>query len=457
MFLKKNKGISRFTDEEDKVKSIENKSKNKNIKYRISKIIAMTSIVLTLAATANLMGADSGFSVFGAEKPATKLNIYVLDVGQGDSIYIDYGDFDLLIDGGPNDKGDYLVNFLQKQGLKDLDLMVATHPHADHIGGLDDVLRKFEVKQIIDSGAKLASASSANTNYQKALKAEVSTGAKYEADQNRIIKSGALTVEIVEAGDGFEELNDESVIVKVTLGKFSALFTGDAESLVEKKLLKTYEKSKWLDVDFFKAAHHGSRTSNSAGFLKAMSPSVVVISSGLDNDYGHPHQEALDSYKGVKAQVYNTAVNGVVTLTTDGSEQNLTAKKGVALDLSKIGAGGAGAASSGSGSTAQASAADKMTSSGLGLYIESVDLSGEMITIANGGKVDVNLKGYWILSTVGNQKYVFPSYVLKAGAKVTVYSKGGKGQLKWSDQNIWNNSGDPAVLCSPEGERLSEK
>lgn len=415
----------------------------------ISMLRSVLIMVLLLMGRLSLAKIEGTFGSFSAEKSVTKLNISVLDVGQGDSIYIDYGDFDMLIDGGPNDKGDYLVNFLGKQGHKDLDLMVATHPHADHIGGLDDVLRKFEVKQIIDSGAKLASASSANTNYQKALKAEVASGAKYEGDQNRIIKSGSLVVEISEVGDGFDELNDESVIVKVTLGKFSALFTGDAEALVENKLLKTYEKSKWLDVDFFKAAHHGSRTSNTLGFLKAMSPATVVISSGAGNDYGHPHQEALSSYNTVKATVYNTAENGVVTLTTDGVDYTTTAKKGKSMDEAKQG-NQSGASKASQGGTLS-------PTDGKALYLESVDLSGEMVTVVNGGKTDLNLQGYYIVSTVGNQKYVFPSYVLKAGAKVTVYSKGGKGQLKWSDQNIWNNSGDPAVLYSPEGERLSEK
>lgn len=387
----------------------------------------ITCMVVLLAISSSAVKGPESFAGQTGTNP--KLRIVFLNVGQGDSVYIDYGEFDALIDGGPNDKGSYVVNYLEKQGVKDLDLVVATHPHADHIGGIDDVLRKFKVLQIVDSGAKPASASSANTNYQKALKEEIAQKATYTPDKNMKITSGDLTLEVVEAGDGFEELNDESVIVKVTLGTFSALFTGDAEANVEKILLSKFGKTDWLNVDLFKAAHHGSRTSNTLEFLKATSPAYVVISSGKDNDYGHPHAEALSSYSSVKAKVYNTAESGVVTVETDGKTISVGGKETPVV----------------------------ATPSVKGLFIESVDLKGETVTVANGSKIDVNLLGYYILSSEGNQKYVFPNYVLKAGGKVTVYSKGGKGQLKWSDQNIWNNSGDKAVLYGPDGERISEK
>lgn len=243
------------------------------------------------------------------------LTIHFLEVGQGDCIYINYGDFDMIIDGGENKKADYVVNYLENQGVKDIDLLVATHPHADHIGGLDDVIRRFDVAEIIDSGAKPSSSTSAFKNYKKAVSEEA---ARYTPDENLIRTAGALKVEVLEMGDGFEELNDESVVVKVSLGEFSALFTGDAEKQIEEALVGQKGRG-WLNVDLFKAGHHGSKTSNTLELLEAMSPETVVVTAGENNDYGHPHESSLEHFEAVGATVYNTALSGAVVYEAWGS------------------------------------------------------------------------------------------------------------------------------------------
>ena len=112
-------------------------------------------------------------------------------------------------------------------------------------------------------------------------------------------------------GDGFEELNDESVVVKVSLGEFSAPFTGDAEKQIEEALADQQGRS-WLDVTLFKAGHHGSKTSNTLKLLEAMSPETVVVTAGENNDYGHPHESSLEHFAAVGATVYNTADSGAV-------------------------------------------------------------------------------------------------------------------------------------------------
>ena len=237
------------------------------------------------------------------------LRVHFLDVGQGDSILIDCGETEVLIDGGTNEAGDEVVAYLNGYVDGPLDYVIATHPDADHVGGLDAVLKAFDVEEVIDSGR------SADTDtyrdYWAAVEAEgctVSTGA------DRIIALSSLAaLSILETGDDWADSNDCSVVCQLTCGNIQVLFTGDMSQHVEQKLLPLF-----ADVDVLKVSHHGSATSSSASFLSVVKPEAAVISYGRDNAYGHPAKEALQRLFDVGAAVYGTGKSGTIVLTTDG-------------------------------------------------------------------------------------------------------------------------------------------
>lgn len=252
-----------------------------------------------------------------------KMTIHYIDVGQGDSILIDYGSYEALIDAGNNADGSLVVNYIKPYIDDDLDLMIATHVHEDHIGGLDDVLNAYQVDEIIDSGD---TASTATFNdYITAVSNE--PNCNYMADEDMTIDmGGGATLKIIEALDGQSNANNDSVIALLDYNNFEALLAGDSESAAEAACL-----SKLYDIDVLKAGHHGSRTASSQSFLNIIKPETVIISAGLGNQYGHPHLEALQRFAGIGASVYGTFKSGTIVLTTYGNSYSLNTSNKVTL------------------------------------------------------------------------------------------------------------------------------
>lgn len=215
-------------------------------------------------------------------------------------------DLDILIDAGDKSHGDEVVSYLKKETVDDLELVIGTHAHADHIGGLPEVFDAFKVDRYIDSGTV------ATTAIYKTVMSDVSKeGCLYSEDADEVIKYGDLALQIIETGDHNKDLNDDSVVVLATYGSTKMLFAGDASSGVDSKLISVGH------VDLYKAEHHCSRTGNSSTLLSALRPDISVISYGLGNTYGHPHQEAMDMLKEYSGQVLWTAGKSVV-ITSDG-------------------------------------------------------------------------------------------------------------------------------------------
>ncbi len=247
-------------------------------------------------------------------EPEEKLEVHFIDVGQGDAIFIDYGDFDMLIDAGDNKYGDTVVNYLKQEEVDGLEYVVGTHMDADHIGGLDVVLNHFEVENIIDSGT--SKDTQTYRDYHTAIKAE---GANYQEDTTMTITvDQALSFKIIETGDSYSDENDNSVVVWLTYLDKDFLFTGDMESHAEQAALSDIG-----DIDVLKSGHHGSRTSSTEAFLNKVDAEYVVISCGKDNKYGHPHQETLDKYEARGMEVFRTDLQGSVIATVD-REGNIT-------------------------------------------------------------------------------------------------------------------------------------
>jgi competence protein ComEC len=243
------------------------------------------------------------------------LGVFFLDVGQADCILIKgLENKNMLIDAGKNDTAEELVDTLKGYGVSTLEYFVLTHPHEDHVGGADTVLESFEVKNVIspDVGADTKTW----RDVVDAVEAEgcmditASVGARYT-----LFKGCAF--EILGPVDTDTDLNNASVVLRMSYGKNAFLFTGDAEEEAENAILGRVDQSK-LKADVLKAGHHGSSTSSSEAFLSAVSPRYAVISCGKDNSYGHPHSETLERYAARGLVVYRTDKEGDVILQSDG-------------------------------------------------------------------------------------------------------------------------------------------
>lgn len=249
-------------------------------------------------------GSPSGSALTVSEQ----IKVHFIDVGQADSIYIQLpNNNDILIDGGNVADGPTVVNYLKKQGVDDIELMVATHPHEDHIGGLPDVLNAFQVEKVIDSG-KSATSKIYNT-YEAAVKAE---GCAYEQDNYQTYTWGNTALQIYTGNETWDDINDYSVVCRLDTGDIEFLFTGDAETPVE-AILKGD-----ISAEVLKVGHHGSTSSTSAGFLSRIDPEIAIISVGADNTYGHPAPETVSRLQAAGLKVYRTDLNGNIIVSTDG-------------------------------------------------------------------------------------------------------------------------------------------
>lgn len=254
-------------------------------------------------------------------QPAGTLQIYYLDVGQGDSTLIrtpknQY----ILIDAGNNDQGKNVVKYMNHLGVKTLDAMIATHPDADHIGGLDDVLKAFDVKSVY--APKVSHTTDTFKDFLTAVENEGRTIKTTKAGTSLELE-GITTEFLAPLNEYGDELNDWSAVLKLTYKETSFLFTGDAGLQSEKDLLAIGAD---LNADVIKIGHHGSKTSSSKAFIDAIKPKYSVISVGKNN-YGHPDSGILDRLKNVNSTVYRTDKQGTITAISDGSKITIVTTK----------------------------------------------------------------------------------------------------------------------------------
>ena len=250
------------------------------------------------------------------KQPSDTLTVYFLDIGQGDAIFVDsprHGR--ALIDGGKNRKVLSELGKILPFADQRIDVVIATHPDEDHIGGLPEVVSRYEVGMFLEPGVE------SENNIDDELKKRL--------EEKNIPKLLAKRGMVVNFGDGVKlqilfpnqdvsrwDTNDASIVAKLVYGDKSFLLTGDSPIKTETILLKL--NSSILDSDVLKAGHHGSRTSTSLIYAEAVSPEYAVISAGKDNTYGHPHKEVLDILGKVSATVLNTANSGTIKFETNG-------------------------------------------------------------------------------------------------------------------------------------------
>lgn len=256
-----------------------------------------------------------GLSVFKPTDPA-QLKVHFLDVGQADAILIQLPDQQtMLIDAGNNDDGSAVVSYLQQRGINKINYLVGTHPHEDHIGGLDEVINTLEIGQVY-----LPKVIHNTKTFEDVLLALRSKGLKVNPAHAGVtlLKQDNLKVNLLSpAGTEYKEINDWSVVIRVQYGDKAFLLTGDAEIQAEEEMLAAGLE---LQANILKVGHHGSRSSTTSAFLAAVAPEYAVISVGRDNDYGHPHAETLARLAQMGVQVYRTDVEGTLVFTTDGQK-----------------------------------------------------------------------------------------------------------------------------------------
>ena len=243
------------------------------------------------------------------------LQIYFLDVGQGDSILFRTDGGDILVDTGPESHQDLLCLRLEELGVRELALMVLSHPDEDHIGGVDGVLRQIPTKEVWLSGAPMEN-ESARRLLSVMEETNVSTRLVHAHDA-RSIGGVDFRVLMPFGNQGTEGGNEGSIVLLVDYGETQVMLTGDAGVSEELALLASYVPAH-LDCDIYKVGHHGSNTSTCVAFLQAMSPQYAVISCSADNSYGHPMGEVLTRLEEHGATTLRTDLIGEILFETDG-------------------------------------------------------------------------------------------------------------------------------------------
>lgn len=246
-----------------------------------------------------------------------ELMVYFLDVGQADSILIRTGNNNMLIDAGNNEDGALIVSYLKELGVEQLDYVVGTHPHEDHIGGMDDIINNFDIETYM-----MPDVLSTTKTFEDVLTALSNNNLTYLVPkEGSSYDLGSADVKIIYVGEEGGDLNDASVVLKLTYGDNSFLFTGDATSNVEEELL---ESNANIKSDVLKVAHHGSDYSSTNEFIDAVNPEYAVISVGKNNSYNHPSLNTLEKFNKRNIKVYRTDEDNTIIFTSNGSDLTIT-------------------------------------------------------------------------------------------------------------------------------------
>ena len=282
----------------------------------------VTSLILALALT------STSLLTISAEAAVEKLEVHHIDVGQGDATYIKLPDgTDILIDAGEAKYGDDVVDYLnnQEQGM-DLEYLISTHPHSDHIGGMQSVFKRMDVKNFYFP----KDAPHTTKTWENVLMLALQEGCNIENSKSgTTLDMGGATMKFIHPSIDYSDLNNDSVVAQLNYKNAQFMFTGDIETKAEEDMVKL---GLVTDTDFLKVAHHGSKTSSTSKFLAKANPKHAIISVGKDNRYGHPVPEVLERYKSLGTKVYRTDILGDIVIKTDGNNATINGNK---VNLSK--------------------------------------------------------------------------------------------------------------------------
>jgi beta-lactamase superfamily II metal-dependent hydrolase len=247
------------------------------------------------------------------------LNVHFIDVGQGDATLLKGPDFTVLIDAGRHDRNE-IVPYLKEQNVKKIDLLIGTHPHADHIGQFPQILKNFSVGEVWLSGDLHTT-----ITFENAVDAILDTNAKYrEPRANEKFTYGSLMIEVLHPSELTGDLNNGSIVLRAIFRDIAFMFTGDAEYSAELEIIQSDQN---LKSHILKIGHHGSITSSTNDFLSLVSPEVAVYSAGWKNRYEHPHSVTIERMNNFDILIYGTDISGTLILTTDGNTYDIESKK----------------------------------------------------------------------------------------------------------------------------------
>ncbi|MCL4534782.1 MAG: MBL fold metallo-hydrolase [Bacteroidetes bacterium] len=259
-----------------------------------------------------------------AAGPREPLTVTFVDVGQGDAAWLRTPDgYNIVIDGGPVQAGSSLLQYLQDNGVSSVDLMVLTHPHDDHSGGLDTILRNVPVKEVLENGQR--NPGPADDVFVSLRESNDITDTIGRAGQTLNWGCCVSATLLHPADISDPDINGNSLVLKVSYGAMDFLFTGDIGKAAEESLVASLAGSDppVMPAEVLKVAHHGSNGSSESGFLEAVQPRVAVISVGAHNRYRHPGAAALTRLSATGADIYRTDQSGSIAVTTDGATYTL--------------------------------------------------------------------------------------------------------------------------------------
>lgn len=291
------------------------KKKKKNQK-------SFLSILLILIISIYGIYMDEINQTFGLENTTStfqevdsSLQVSYLDVGQADSILIQNKDESMLIDAGNNEDGPLLVKYFNEKNITNFKYVIGTHPHEDHIGGLDDIINHFPISKIY-----MPDAITTTKTFTDVLDALETNNLTYTVPKiGETLTLGDATIKVIFTGTDTSDLNNTSIILKLTFGSTSFLFTGDATSKTEKEIL-----NQDITADVLKVGHHGSEYSSNNDFLDQVNPQYAIISVGKNNSYHHPSNSTINKLEKRNIETYRTDQKGTIIVTSDGQKITIT-------------------------------------------------------------------------------------------------------------------------------------
>ena len=416
------------------------------------------------------------------------LAVHYINVGQSVSTLVvgPTGETMLVDTGHYNDDGEYVLQYLQRQGIERIDHLVVSHNDADHIGGNAAVIEYYEqeadgIGAVYDPG--IAASTQTYAEYLDAVKAHNVT--LYETREGDSIQFEGVDTEVLGPPDPYlenEARNENSIVLHLTYGGTSFLLTGDAEDDQEAYLVEEYGDQ--LRATVLKAGHHGSASSTSSSLLDAVQPRAVVISSAYNSQYGHPDETVLERLADRDIPAYWTAVHGDVVLVSDGEGVSVRTQRSAPTDPLAIrsgepvapGTNGAVVERARLGDSAVATetesvATDGGTPTGDALVIDTIhadaagddreNLNDEYVVFRNTGTEPLDLSG-WTVTDAVDKTYTFSEgYTLAADATVTLHTGSGTDNathLYWDyGSPVWNNGGDTVTVRNSDGERMLQE
>ena len=261
---------------------------------------------------------QNSYSIKNVSNEITGIKVTFIDVGQADSILIETNNQKMLIDAGNTEDGEKLVNYFKGLGINEFNYVIGTHAHEDHIGGMSDIINNFKVDRFL-----MPDVITTTKTFEDTLDALNSKSIKFETPSiGDTYSMDDAIIKVLYVGTDEDNLNNDSIVLKINYKNVKFLFMGDATTSVEKEIMNDD-----LKADILKVGHHGSNTSTSSDFLKKVKPSYAIVSVGLNNTYNLPSSKIIDRLKKQNISVYRTDESGTINVTSDGDKINIETVK----------------------------------------------------------------------------------------------------------------------------------